>query len=205
MTTQFDKPLSGFTFVATQRGDTLQKIAARVFGDAAQWYQLIAYNNLVPPYITDDPTVAGPGVLLTGQQILVPAPFAVAPSPDPTLVFGSDIGLQNGSLGIDPSGDFATVSGRANLTQGLQNVVETEAGELIYHTAYGSKVRTLMGKVSNQSSTLLAAQYAKGAVLSDSRVASVNTATATVNGDVTAVSVEVVPIVGQPITVTATP
>lgn len=183
----------------------MQKIAARVFGDAAQWYQLIAYNNLVSPFITDDPTQVKTGVLLTGQQILVPAPYAVASSPDPALVFGADIALTNGNFSVDSGGDFAVVSGRANLSQGLQNVIETERGELIYHTEYGSQVRTLLGKVSNQAATVLAAQYAKAAVLSDARVSSVNTSVATVTGDVTAVSVEAVPIVGQPVTVTANP
>lgn len=205
MTTQFDKPLAGFTFVDTRFGDTLQKIAARVFGDAAQWYQLVAYNNLVSPFITDDPAQAKPGVLLTGQQLLVPAPFAVASTPDPTLVFGSDVALPNGDLQVDATGDFAVVSGRANLSQGLRNVIETERGEIIYHTGYGNQTRTLIGKVSTQAATVLAAQYAKGAVLSDDRIQSVNKSVAQVIGDATTVSVEVVPIVGPPVTVTANP
>ena len=87
MTTIFDNALTGYRFADTRRGDTLQLISYRELGDASLWTQLIAYNKLVYPFITDDPTQVQPGVLLTGSQILVPAPVPVISSTtDPAKV-----------------------------------------------------------------------------------------------------------------------
>jgi phage baseplate assembly protein W len=203
MTTPFDTPLNGFTFVLTNRGDTLQKVAARALGDASKWALLIYPNNLVYPYLTDDPAQVAPGVLLTGSQILVPAPSAAATTTDPNEVYGTDIALTNGLLGGTSTGDFATVTGRANLRQALKNRVETQQGELVYHARYGSLLKTLIGKVSVPAQQLLAASTAKGAVLADPRIASVDKAIATVNGDVVNVNIEAIPVVGQSIQVAA--
>lgn len=203
MTTPFDTPLNGFTFALTQRGDTLQKIALRVMGDASKWTQLIYPNNLVYPYITDDPTLAGVGVLLTGAQILIPAPAAFANTTDPDQVFGTDIQLTDGMLGATSTGDFAFVTGRANLRQALKNRVETPQGDLAFHPRYGSLLKTLIGRMSVPAQQLLAASSAKGAILADSRISSINKAVATVNGDSVSVSVEAVPVVGQSLQVTA--
>jgi phage baseplate assembly protein W len=203
MTTPFDTPLNGFTFVLTQRGDTLQKVAARAMGDASKWTLLIYPNNLVYPYLTDDPNQAGPGVLLTGAQILIPAPTAVASTTDPSQVFGTDIALTNGLLAANSNGDFASVTGRANLRQALKNRIETQQGDLMFHPRYGSLLKTLIGRVSTSASRLLAASTAKGAVLADPRIASVSQAVATVNGDVLEVSVEAIPVAGQSIQVVA--
>jgi len=203
MTTAFDTPLNGFTFVPTQRGDTLQKIAARVLGDASLWYQLISPNGLIPPYITDDASQAGDGVLLTGQQILIPAPTAVATTTDPDEVFGTDIALQDGMLTATQSGDFAFVTGRDNLHQALKNRVETPQGDLIYHMQYGSLVPKLIGQSSTPARAVLAASSAKGAILADPRVSSVGQARADVSGDAIGVSVEAFPVAGQSMKVTA--
>jgi phage baseplate assembly protein W len=203
MTTPFDTPLNGFTFVLTQRGDTLQKIAFRALGDASKWSLLIYPNNLVYPYLTDDPTQVVPGVLLTGSQILIPSPSAAATTTDPSEIYGTDISLTNGLFGATATGDFAFVTGRANLRQALKNRVETQQGELIYHKFYGSILKSLIGRVSVPAQQLLAASSAKGAVLADPRIASVDKAVATVNGDSVNVSIEAVPVVGQSIQVTA--
>lgn len=203
MTTRFDQPLTGFRFVLTQRGDTLKTIAARALRDASMWPQLIYPNNLVYPYITDDPNEAGPGVLLTGSQILIPAPTAVATTTDPDQVFGTDIGLTNGLITGTPSGDVAVVNGRDNLRQALKNRVETQQGDLIFHPLYGSLLKSLIGRVSVPATRLLAASTAKGAVLADPRIARVSQAVAQVNGDVVNVSIEAIPIAGQSVQVAA--
>src|SRR6266568_2110312 len=123
MTTIFDNPLSGYRFVDTQRGDNLQLISFRELGDPSNCTILIAYNKLIYPYITDDPTQVKTGVLLTGSQILVPAPVPVIQSTtDPTLIFEVDVALDvNGLLQPDVNGDFAVVSGTKNLEQALSN------------------------------------------------------------------------------------
>lgn len=200
----FNKPLYGYRFVETRRGDTLQLIAAREMGDATQWQVLIDYNSLVPPYITDDQAQAGPGVILTGAMILVPAPVPVATATtDPGAVFGTDIKLSDGQLAT-ANGDFDLVSGRDNLRQAIANRIETDRGDLLMHQDYGSLHPRLIGAVNGPTAGLLAAQYAKAAVQADPRVQAVLSATASITADVAEIEVEVQPIAGTPIQVSAT-
>lgn len=206
MPTVFDKPLNGYRFVDTKFGDTLQRIAARELGDAARWGDLIAFNNLVPPYLTDDPSQVQTGVLLTGSQILVPAGAPVISSTtDPNLVFDIDIQLVNGLLQVDADGDFAVVSGRDNFKQAIKNRVETERGELIFHMEYGSFCRRVVGAVNGPNSGLLVASYGKASLEADDRVSEVDKAIATITGDTIALQLEVIPIVGRPVQLTTTP
>lgn len=205
MTTAYQRPLYGFRFVEIRRGDTLQAIAARELGDAGRWVDLIAYNNLVPPFVTSDQSEARDGVLLAGSLIRVPAPVPVVTSTtDPEKVFEVDILLERGELATK-DGDFDVASGRVNLHQSIKNRIDTERGELIFHTEYGSRVRQLIGAVNGPTASLLAAEYARSAVLADSRINQVTRATAEVVGDVINVSVEAEPIVGRVIVVDATP
>ena len=206
MTTQFDRELYGFRFANTERGDTLQVLAARELGDASRWPELISYNKLVPPFITDDPELAGPGVVLTGRQILVPAPSpVVTTTTDPDAVFEKDIRLSSDGQILVEGGDFAVVSGAANLVQSVKNRVHTERGELIYHPEYGSNVRRMIGVVNGPTAGLLASQYAKYAVQSDPRINRVTNASASVDGDVVSVTVEAEAIAGRIIEITVVP
>jgi phage baseplate assembly protein W len=199
MSTIFDNPLTGYRFVDTRRGDTLQKIAYRELGDASQWPLLIAYNKLVYPWITDNSDEATTGVILTGQQILVPAPVPVIETAtDPATVFEIDIALDaNGQLQAGANGDFALVSGVANLQQALENRVETDCGELMWHPEYGSLIRQLLGAMNGPNTGLLAAQYASSSVLMDPRVQSVDQSVVNIAGDDVDVEMEVIPIVGR--------
>jgi len=202
MSVIFDKPLTGYRYVDIQHGDTLRAIAARELGDASRWVELIAYNSLVPPYVAEAPS---PGVLAYGAQILVPAPTRIiSTTADPDRVFEIDIDLSKGHLEAE-DGDFALVSGRANLRQALKHRVETDRGELVYHGNYGSFVRRLIGAVNGPTSALLAAEYAKSAIQADPRISSVTQATAEVVGDKISVSVEAQPISGRTVHVEAAP
>lgn len=205
MTTVFDRPLNGYRFIETRRCDTLQLIAARELGDASRWPELIAYNGLVHPYITDDEALAVNGVLLSGSMILVPAAApAISSTTDPEKVFGTDVYLENGKVAVS-DGDFDLVSGLSNFGQAIRHRIETERGELIFHTDYGSFVRRLIGAANGPTAALLAAQYAKAAVLADQRVRNVVSSTADVSGDVVNVSVVVEPVSGSAVTISATP
>lgn len=206
MSTPFDRTLYGWRYVSTFQGDTLQTVAARELGDATMWAQLVSINSLIYPYLTDDPTLAGSGVLLTvSDLIVVPAPVpAAVTATDPNLVFGSDVGLDKfGNLTVS-NGDFGVVSGLANLSQGLSNALVTEMGELLFHGTYGSRVRSIVGASNGPTKGQLAATYAKQPVLADSRVASIASSTATVTGDAISVVVNAVTISGRPIAVAAT-
>lgn len=205
MTTPFDRPRYGFRFEEIRRGDSLQLIAARTLGDAARWSELIAFNDLVPPYVTDDPTQVRPGVLLSGEFLLVPAPTpTVTTASDPDEVFLRDIQITDGNLVAD-GGDLAVVRGRDNFKQAITHRVETERGELIYHMQYGNRVRQLIGAVNGPTAALLAAQYTKAAVQADPRVAAVSSATATVTGDAVSVVVTAEAVNGKSVQVEANP
>lgn len=197
MTTSYRRPLYGFRFVETRHGDTLQAIAARELGDASRWSEIIAHNDLVPPFITDDPAEAREGVVLTGSKIRLPAPTPmVSAALDPDRVFGRDVRLHNGVLDA-AGGDFAVIAGRENLRQALRHRIETDRGEVLFHREYGSRVRELMGAVSGPTALMLAAEYAKSAVAADPRIEEVTRAVAETSGDVTRVSVEARPVTGR--------
>lgn len=204
MTTRFDRELFGFRFVEIRHGDTLQAIAARELGDGARWHEIVAYNNLVAPFITDDPAQARPGVALSGTLLRVPAPTPVVETTiNPEEVFETDIELNRGQIMAD-RGDMVLVAGRANLRQALRHRIETDRGELLFHTGYGSRVRSVIGAVNGPTAALLTAQYARAAVQADPRVERVTRAEAQVVGDVVNASVEVEPVTGRPVDVNAT-
>lgn len=201
--TVFQRPLTGFRWVDTLFGDSLQSIAARELGDAARWVDIVAYNRLRPPFITDDAADAGDGVVLTGQRIMVPAPTPVVTSTtDPEQVFERDVMLERGTLTVTEGGDFDLVSGRANLVQALKHRLVTDRGELLWHTEYGSNIRRLLGTVNGPTAALLAAQYARSAVGGDPRVSRVSSAKAEVNGNVVRVTVEAEAVAGRSVGVT---
>lgn len=195
------RQIYGYRFVEILQGDTLQAIAARELGDASRWAEIVSYNGLKPPYLTGDSSQAGIGVLLYGALIRLPASSPVISSTnDPEKVFERDVKLIAGKLGVTSSGDLDVVSGTANLKQAITNRIDTDRGELIYHAQdYGSLVRRLVGAVNGPTAGLLAAEYAKAAVLADPRISAVLSANAEVSGDVIKVSVEAQPVVGRPV------
>lgn len=203
MTTPFSRPLYGFRFVEVRIGDTLQDIAARELGSAGRWHELITYNNLTPPFISDNPALASETVKVPGELILVPAPTpAVSSTTNPEEVFGRDIDLTGGVFSVD-KGDFAIVSGRANLRQAIKHRVDTDRGELVFHLAYGSMVRRMLGAVGGPTAAQLAAEYSRAAVQGDPRVRQVISAEAEVVGDAVNVTVVAEPIAGQSVEVTS--
>ena len=198
----FDVPLTGYRFVQTEYGETLQTFAARVLGDATNWAQLVALNGLEPPYLTDDPDSASATVILNGSFLMIPASTRSAATPDPNAVFGTDVLLSpTGQLSV-VNGDFALVSGTENLTQALENAIDTDQGELIYHSSYGCLVRRLIGKANGPTAGQLAARYAKQTVSADPRVSNVTSATATVVGTAIATVVQAETIAGTKVPAT---
>ncbi len=162
MSTPIDRPLQGYRIVETRHGDTLQAIAAREMGDASRWPEIVSYNRLLPPFITDDPLLAGPGIILSGEPIRIPAPAPAANAfSNPDATFLADIKLTNGLIEADGAGDMMLCEGLPNLRQALVHRVVTERGELMYHPSYGSLIKRLLGTVNGPTASLLAAQYAR--------------------------------------------
>ena len=198
----FDLNLEGWRYAETLFGDTLQRVALRELGDASRWAELAWINDLIPPYLTDDPTQSGAQVLLNGGALIIPSATQVTTATDPALVFESDCALTDGLLSIDDSGDIAVVSGEANLRQQLRNRVGTRNGGLMFHPDYGCLVRRLIGGLTGRKSGLLAAHYVRLSLSQDYRVQDVLSCTAEVVGDRISVTARVQPISGRPIDLT---
>lgn len=197
---EFDRTLVGYRLADILHGETLQLVAARELGDPARWVDLANINNLLPPYITDDPALASSRVLLSGSVIVVPAQAPVsqnATSTDPDDVYELDMGIVSGDLGADENGDFLVFTGRENLRQALVHRVITDRGELLWHPEYGTLIRSLIGVVNGPTASTLAAKYVEATLRADSRVREVPSVIAEVSGDIIRVSATVVPITGQ--------
>lgn len=197
---QFDTPINGFRYALTRYDDTLPEIASRELDDAERWPEIVWMNGLVYPYITNDPASAGNGVLLAGQQIMVPATQqTIQPGVSSEEVYGRDIALENGLLSDDGAGDWAVVSGLDNLKQQLANRIDTPRGELIYHKNYGCSIHTVKGETLSPARLRLSAGYVQTSLLEDYRVAKVIDVSAQADGDADVVTARLVPIVGNPI------
>ena len=198
MSTPIDRPLLGYRFVETRHGDTMQAIAAREMGDASRWPEIVSYNRLLAPFITDDPLLAGPGVILSGEPVRIPAPAPAANAfSNPDATFLSDVKLTGGLIEADGAGDMLLCDGLPNLRQALVHRIVTERGELLYHPGYGSLIKRLLGTVNGPTASILAAQYARAAVESDERIQEVTDVTAEVVGDAVSVSVRAMAISGR--------
>lgn len=198
--TDFTRQITGFRFVQTEYGDTLQSVALRELGDARQWSTLAWFNKLVPPYLTDDATQSRAGVLITGATIRVPSASAeVDAGVFPDEVFLADCKLDDGALQFS-DGDFQIVSGRDNLHQALSNLIATDHGDLIFHGDYGANLHRIIG-LSSPVQELVAAEYVDDALRAENRIQSVDSVTATIQGDRLSISAQVVPITGANINV----
>lgn len=197
--TDFTKDLSGFRYVQTLRGDTLQSIALRELGSAGDWAQLAWLNDLLPPYLTDDQARVREGVLITGSTIRVPAPTAqVDASISPEEVFLTDLALVNGQFKFS-NGDISLVSGRENLAQAISNRISTDHGDLIYHGTYGANLGRLVGALNGPVRAMVAASYVEDALGDENRIQAINSIKATSQGDRLNIVGEVVPITGAPL------
>lgn len=195
--TAFSKSTPTYRLVTTEHGDTVRSVAARELGDANRWPELVWLNALTWPYITNDESRAGPGVLLAGQFIKVPAPAGVLSDRAETgQVFERDCMMQNRMLEDNGAGDFAVVSGSSNLKQQLQHRLITPRGQAMRHPGYGSLLYRVIGRVNGPAASLLAAQYTESTLLSDYRIKNVESADATVVGDQVRVEARAVTIAG---------
>ena len=195
--TDFERLLPSVRLAETHRGDDLQAVAAREMGDANRWPELAWINRLTHPYITDDERVAGPGVLLSGQFIKVPAPVGVRTNDaERGQVYERDAAMANRMLIINEGGDLAVVAGADNLRQQLKHRIDTPRGQARRHPEYGCLVHRLQGRVNGPVAGYLGAEYVKSSLLADYRVASVDSATAEVSGDAIRITARAVAIAG---------
>lgn len=193
----FERPLPSYRLAETRWGDDLQAVAAREMGDANRWPELVWLNELRHPYITTDDRIAGPGVLLAGAFLKVPAPAGVwTDDAERGQVYERDCAMTARLLTDDGAGDLAVFAGADNLRQQLQHRIDTPRGQARRHPEYGCLVSRLKGKVNGPTAGLMASQYVKAALLADYRVSRVDYSTAEVKGDAIRVTARAVAIEG---------
>lgn len=183
-------------YVETNWGDTLQAIALRELGDSARWTDLIWLNDLLPPFITDDPLLAGDRVLLSGAKIAVPM-LSAGIDPDEKETFGVDVALDRNGAILIANGDVQILSGFQNLKIALVRRVITEKRAKGFSPEYGCWVSLLRGVKLGAAQLALAAFYVKSALLEDDRVKTVLSCVAVADGDSIKVSATVQPIDGK--------
>lgn len=194
---EFERQRPSYRLAEIHHGDDLQAIAARELGDANRWPELVWLNTLTHPYITTDERRAGPGVLLAGGFIKVPAPAGVwTDDAERGQVFERDCAMTNRMLSVDAGGDLAVVSGVDNLRQQLQHRLDTPRGQARRHPGYGNMAPRLKGRVNGPTAGMLAAEYVKAALQADYRVSRVDSSTAQVQGDAIRVTARAVAIEG---------
>lgn len=193
----FERPVPSFRLVETRWGDDLQAVAARELGDANRWPELVWLNGLTHPYITTDPQLAGPTVVLAGALLKVPAPTGLfTDDAERGQVYERDCAMRNRLLLDDGAGDLLVVAGAANLRQQLQHRIDTPRGQARRHPDYGCLVSRLKGRVSGPTAGLLAAEYVKAALQADYRVSRVEFSEADVLGDTIKVTAKAIAIEG---------
>jgi len=202
---EFERELPTYRLVETHHGDDLQTVAYRELGDANRWPELVWINELIHPYLTDDPASVRRGVLLNGGLVKVPSPAGFTEDKSSTEdVYERDILLSSRALADDGNGDFAVVSGVDNLTQQLSHAVSTPRGDLQRHPEYGCLVWQLFGTVNGPLAGALGAQYVKSTLAADYRVSNVSYSAAAVEGDVIRVTAEAQALFGGTIQIRET-
>ncbi len=163
--------------------DSLMDIAARGLGNYELWSQIATLNNLQPPYIGSATSPAS-GIAGWGSQVQLPTPGS-------NPVSGVTLNYLTNFLGVDLyfgpingdmptwTGDFQVIAGYSNLRWALGRRMQTTFGKLIYHPDYGSKIPPEIGQVQTPQTAAYIAAFGKSCLLSDPRVGSVPTATAT--------------------------
>ncbi|BBL75385.1 DUF2634 domain-containing protein [Methylomagnum ishizawai] len=200
--TIYDQPIPGVRLVELRHGESLQRLALRELGDMGRWVDIANLNGLKPPYTSDDPNDAGPGIAIAGDKLSLPSPTAqVSASDAPDEVFFRDFDLgADGLLRADDAGDLAILSGVPNLRQALRHALVTDPGELMLHPDYGCRIRRLIGRTNAPTIALLGGQYVRGTLLSDSRIAAVDNVQVGASGDVLAIMADARTVAGRTIT-----
>lgn len=173
---------SNINLATVLRGDSLMDIAARNLGDFEKWKDIATLNNLVPPYIGE---ITKPGIAGYGSQLILPN------STTSLSAVGQQISYANNFLGIDfflgpinqpmlPwTGDFQIIAGYQNLAISLGRRLQTTLGTLIYHSKFGSLIPPEVGSIATSDEALRIEAFGRSALLSDPRVAKVQSSKAT--------------------------
>lgn len=178
--------------VTVEIGDSLRRLAVRHLGDASRWVEIAEVNALRPPYIVESIRAEDrlPATRIFGDTIQVPLGQAERVSSTPVDVFGIDVALSDDRALSVEGGDYALVSGSANLGQALRHRVSTPTGDILQHADYGCSIDAVLGLKSTALAASLAAGYIKRALSAEPRVAAVTSVSASVSGNSLAISTQ---------------
>lgn len=198
---------AGYRLAETHQGDTIQKVAARTLGDASRWPELVAYNNLVPPYLVDDIAgieTSGDGmVLIAGMHLRVPVSKPTSNVVNPTDIFGTDLLLDANGFFTAADGQLTLVSDVPNLTQALRIRLSTEQRELVWHPRYGNPLFQYVGVKSNPVYLQLTAALGERVIRADPRIADVPRVVTTIDADSLLIEVDAVAVDGRDLNIKA--
>lgn len=203
-------PSSAARYIVDQvhDGETIYTIAKRTLGNENRFEEIVAANNLVPPYVSTYEIEKG--VLVPGDEILIPVDNAdlrvennaVLPTqPEEFVSVLKDANLARFLYGVDvkvtfagyggtgypkvdfvvENGDLATVEGSDNFLQAMAIKVNTERGSLKLHPWFGRMF--LVGLKSSVAVIAATAVAFKHCILTDPRVAEVDNVKIRLDGD----------------------
>lgn len=192
----FEKDLSGYTYVATNWGETIKQFALRSLGNAELWIDIANLNGLRHPYLSE---TGGKNVAKYGDMLMVPSSQEKTEiESDPDALFGIDIRLDDGRFRVI-DGAPQTLAGVKNFVQAVRHRIQTDTKELMYHPDYGCRVREVIGLPNSYAAGAMAATFVKGAIRSDVRTEAVQSCTARVSGDTISINAKVSPVSGRPV------
>jgi len=179
--------------IRVEQGDSLRGIALREYGDPTRWVELARLNGLRLPFIVESHRPADRllNTAIWGDTILIPWESNGARAATPLSMFGADVALARGRLGVTDDGDIALVAGTDNIVQALSHRVRTLRGELVYHSRYGCHVTLALGLPTMPFASLMAAAWVHEALVEETRIASVRAVDARATGDILHVAASV--------------
>ena len=138
--------MARLTEIPIRVGDTLPSVAQRVLGDGLRWRELVALNDLKPPFLVAslNPVDRLPHTVLWGDWLKVPAYAVNASVVTGDEALGQDVRLDQGRLAT-VDGDLGLVSGGSNFSQALRHRVTTRYASFLRHATYGCEIHTILG------------------------------------------------------------
>lgn len=197
--------MARFLKYTVREGDTLQSISQSTTDDMNNWITIADYNDLEYPYIveTTKEKIQNVSHLVTwGDEIILPFPIASLElsalninrqdkDEIESIALGTDLNISiigKGAwdgiyrLSSNGHGDLSLSSGMDNIKQAILNRLLTGKGSLEGHPDFGSNLERDIGLHTNNVLQMINNDISK-AILSDTRITSVNNTNSSVIGD----------------------
>lgn len=206
-------------FIIPKTGLILQDWLFDLLGDSGKVDDVIKYNGLDYPYVTDTPSYSTPfkKFLTAGDIIYVPVPEELVTGDINTKInpqkmqtglyeeiLGRDVklnkstdtttGVSEFNLTLSPTGDLDVVVGKENIVQAIDIKLHTERGEMPLHPGFG--IVPVMGEKGNRTLNFNLYLSLNDTMLSDGRIKELSDTKVHISGDVVSVKTKV-HVIGQ--------